>query len=72
MIAELGLFGFTLLDPWFLLAAPLFLAAAWRRSVTRRVALPTASARILASSGSCWRAPNGGAQCATRTGYIFK
>ena len=46
MIAELGLFGFTLLDPWFLLAAPLFLAAAWRRSVTRRVALPTASAQL--------------------------
>ena len=46
MIADFGLFGFTLLDPWFLLAAPLFLAAMWLRATTRRAALPTASARL--------------------------
>ena len=27
MIAEFSLFGFALLDPWFLLSAPLFMAA---------------------------------------------
>lgn len=46
MIAEFSLFGFALLDPWFLLAAPLFMAAVWLRAVTPRVALPTASAQL--------------------------
>lgn len=41
---EIG--GYTLLDPWFLLAAPLFLLAGWRRAVTRPAALPTASASL--------------------------
>lgn len=48
MIAEFGLFGFTLLDPWFLLAAPLFVLATWLRAATRRVALPTASVQLFA------------------------
>lgn len=46
MIAMFELGGYTLLDPWFLLAAPLFLLAGWRRAATRRAALPTASASL--------------------------
>ncbi|MFT4840183.1 MAG: Ca-activated chloride channel family protein [Planctomycetota bacterium] len=46
MIAVFDLGGYTLLDPWFLLAAPLFLLAGWRRAATRRAALPTASASL--------------------------
>jgi Ca-activated chloride channel family protein len=48
MIAAFEVVGYTLLDPWFLLAAPLFLLAGWRRAVTRRAALPTASASLFA------------------------
>lgn len=43
MIAAIELSGITLLDPWFLAAAPLFLLAAWWRLRTPRAALPTAS-----------------------------
>tara|TARA_R110002094_G_scaffold141907_1_gene132447 strand:- start:3510 stop:4490 length:981 start_codon:yes stop_codon:yes gene_type:complete len=46
MIADFAIGGYTLLDPWFLLAAPLFLLAGWRRATTRRAALPTASASL--------------------------
>ncbi|MFT4511721.1 MAG: Ca-activated chloride channel family protein [Planctomycetota bacterium] len=46
MIAVLEIGGYTLLDPWFLLAVPLFLLAGWRRAATRRAALPTASASL--------------------------
>lgn len=46
MIAAFEVGGYTLLDPWFLLAAPLFLLAGWRRAVTRPAALPTASASL--------------------------
>lgn len=46
MIAEFAIGGYTLLDPWFLLAAPLFVLAGWRRASTRRAALPTASASL--------------------------
>ena len=46
MIAAFEIGGYTLLDPWFLLAAPLFLLAGWRRAVTRPAALPTASASL--------------------------
>lgn len=48
MIATFELAGYTLLDPWFLLAVPLFLLAGWRRAATRRAALPTASASLFA------------------------
>lgn len=48
MIAELSLFGYTLLDPWFLLLVPLLLLAAWWRAATRRVALPTGSVGLFA------------------------
>lgn len=40
--------GLVLLDPWFLLAAPLFVLAGWWRARTRRAALPTASAQLFA------------------------
>jgi len=40
------LFGYTLLDPWFLLAIPLVLAAVWCRLSVRRAALPTAAAHL--------------------------
>jgi Ca-activated chloride channel homolog len=46
MILSLQIGDYTLLDPWFLLAAPLFALAVWRRATTRRVALPTASASL--------------------------
>ena len=46
MIAIFELGGYSLLDPWLLLAAPLFLLAGWWRVRTRRVALPTASASL--------------------------
>jgi Ca-activated chloride channel family protein len=46
VIAAFEVGGYTLLDPWFLLAAPLFLLAGWRRAVTRPAALPTASASL--------------------------
>jgi Ca-activated chloride channel family protein len=46
VIAVLEIGGYTLLDPWFLLAVPLFLLAGWRRAATRRAALPTASASL--------------------------
>jgi len=35
--------GYTLLDPWFLLAVPVVAAAALRRTAVRRAALPTAA-----------------------------
>lgn len=40
------LFGYTLLDPWFLLAIPLVLVAVWLRLAVRRAALPTAAAHL--------------------------
>ncbi len=47
--------GFTLLDPWFLLLAPLvLLAAAWRRW-RPRAALPTAAASLFADVPTTWR-----------------
>ena len=42
------IFGYTLLDPWFLLALPVLGAAVWRRAVVRRAALPTAAAHLFA------------------------
>ena len=44
----MSLFGYTLLDPWFLLAAPLVLLCVWRRLAVRRAALPTAAAQLFA------------------------
>jgi Ca-activated chloride channel family protein len=38
--------GYTLLDPWFLLAVPVVLAAALRRARVRRAALPTAALHL--------------------------
>lgn len=46
MIAEFAMGGYTLLDPWFLLALPLFVTAGWWRATTRRAALPTASVQL--------------------------
>ena len=42
------IFGYTLLDPWFLLALPALGAAVWRRACVRRAALPTAAAHLFA------------------------
>jgi len=50
VIAEVGLYGFELLDPWFLLLVPLFVLAVWLRAATRRVALPTASVHLFAGA----------------------
>ena len=46
MIADFAISGYTLLDPWFLLAAPLFVLAGYWRRRTRRAALPTAAASL--------------------------
>ena len=40
------LFGYTLLDPWFLLGVVLVAAAVWRRAAVRRAALPTAALHL--------------------------
>ena len=40
------LFGYTLLDPWFLLGVALVAAAVWRRAAVRRAALPTAALHL--------------------------
>lgn len=42
------LFGYTMLDPWFLLGVLLVAAAVWRRASTRRAALPTAALHLFA------------------------
>jgi Ca-activated chloride channel family protein len=41
-----NVFGYTLLDPWFLLALPVAALAVWRRLAVRRAALPTAAAHL--------------------------
>lgn len=52
----LGLDGFALLDPWFLLFAPAALLAALWRARTPRAALPTAAASLFAGVPPSWRA----------------
>ena len=42
----MNVFGYTLLDPWFLLALPVAALAVWRRLAVRRAALPTAAAHL--------------------------
>lgn len=55
MMQWLGLEGFTLLDPWFLLVIPLALLAGWWRWRTPRAALPTASSALFAGAPATWR-----------------
>lgn len=55
MMRWLGLDGFTLLDPWFLLMIPVALLACWWRARTPRAALPTASVALFAGVTPTWR-----------------
>jgi Ca-activated chloride channel family protein len=55
MIDQLGLAGVRLLDPWFLLLAPVALLGAWWRASRPRAALPTASAALFAEVPPTWR-----------------
>lgn len=50
-----GLAGVSLLDPWFLVAVPLALLAAWWRRRRPRAALPTAAASLFHGAGRSWR-----------------
>ena len=55
MIGNLELWGFTLLDPWFLAVAPLLLLAWWWRLRSPRAALPTASSSLFDGLPRTWR-----------------